>query len=237
MLLIPLIPSWGPKGKVLWLCSCLSYFLPARSDEMLAADSGAVHSAHCLTRGDVTFYAGSTQLQHIRWRQFDRVEVRFKGHKGDQEQIGSVRVRIRTEVRGSKSSFREDGGAVALMLGLMSCFPSLPNHALLSYRGKSSSLVRYGRALRAIKELVAKSGPNPDELALHSLHIGEATTLAAGGDISERVIQREGRWKSDAYRAYTRNDIDDLRRVSRKLVVASEGRERQPGEGTVWGKK
>ena len=84
---------------------------------------------------------------------------------------------------------------------------------------------------------MAKSGPNPDELALHSLHIGEATTLAAGGDISERVIQREGRWKSDAYRAYTRNDIDDLRRVSRKLVVASEGRERQPGEGTVWGKK
>ena len=107
MLLIPLIPSWGPKGKVLWLCSCLSYFLPARSDEVLAADSGAVHSAHCLTRGDVTFYAGSTQLQHIRWRQFDRVEVRFKGHKGDQEQIGSVRVRIRTEVRGSKSSFRD----------------------------------------------------------------------------------------------------------------------------------
>ena len=51
-----------------------------------------------------------------------------------------------------------------------------------------------------IKELVAKSGRNPDEFALHSLVIGGATTLAAGGDITERVIQREGRWKSDAYK-------------------------------------
>ena len=44
-----------------------------------------VHSVHCLTRDDITVYAGSTQLQYIRWRQADRVEVRFKGHKGDQE--------------------------------------------------------------------------------------------------------------------------------------------------------
>ena len=153
--------------------------------------------------------------------------------------MGSVRARTRTRVRGSKSSFRENGGAIALMLELLSCFPSLPDHAPLSlYRcGKSVRVVRYSRALRAIEELVAKSGRNPDEFALHSLRIGGAITLAAGGDISARVIQREGRWKSDAYKAYTRNNIDDSRRVSRKLVVASGGRERQPGEGTLWGKK
>ena len=234
-----LIPSWGPEGKVLWLCLCLSYFLLARSDEMFAADSGAIHSVHCLTRGDVAFYADGTQLEYLRWRQADKVEVRFTGHKGDQEQVGSVRVRTRTEVRGSKSSFRVDGGAVALMLELMSCFPGLPDHApLSSYRcGKSVRVVRYGRALRAIKELVAKSGRNPDEFALHSLRIGGATTLAAGGDISERVIQREGRWRSDAYKAYTRNTIEDSGNVSRKLVVARDGKGRQPGEGTVWGRK
>ena len=80
---------------MLWLCLCLSYFLVARSDEMFAADSGAVYSAHCSTRGQVSFYAGSTQLQHIRRRQDGRVEVRFKGHKDDQEPMGSVRVRRR----------------------------------------------------------------------------------------------------------------------------------------------
>ena len=98
-------------------------------------------------------------------------------------------------------------------------------------------VVMYGRALRAVKELVAKSGRNPDDFALHLLPVGGATTLAAGGEISERVIQREGRWMCEVYKAYTRNNIDDSRRVSRKLVVASEGKERQPGEGTVWGQK
>ena len=38
--------------------------------------------------------------------------------------------------------------------------------------------------------------------------------------------------EADAYKAYTRNNIEDSIRVSRKLVVASEGKERQPGEGT-----
>ena len=63
------------------------------------------------------------------------------------------------------------------------------------------------------------------------------TTLAAGRDVSERVIQREGGWRSDAYKAYTRNTVEDSRNVARKLGVARDGKERQPGEGTVWGRK
>ena len=51
---------------------------------------------------------------------------------GDQEQMGSVRVRTRTEGHGSKSSFRVYGGAVSLGLELMSCFSHLPDHAPLS---------------------------------------------------------------------------------------------------------
>ena len=149
--------------------------------------------------------------------------------------MGSVPVRTRTEVHASKSSLRVYGGAVTRRLDLLSCFSSFPDHApLSSYRSdKSIRVVTYGRALRAIKGLVAKSGRDADELALHSLRIGGATTLAAGGDIPERVMQRQGRWKSDAYNAYARKNITDLRRVSRKLVVASEGKERQPGEGTA----
>ena len=74
------------------------------------------------------------------------------------------------------------------MLELVSCFPGLPDHApLSSYRsGNSVRVVRYGRALGAIRESVAKAGCNPDEFSLHWLPIGGATTLAPGGDISER---------------------------------------------------
>ena len=115
----------------MWLCIGLSYFLMTRSDEMFATDSGAVPLVHCLTRGDVAFYASGSQLGIARWQQADKVEVRFKGHKGDQER-GSVRVRTRNEVRGPRSSFTVDGGAVALVLELMSCLPGLPGQAPFS---------------------------------------------------------------------------------------------------------
>ena len=70
-----LISSWGQEGKVVWLRLCRSYFLMTRSDEMFADDSEAVHSVHRPTWGDVAFYAVITQLQYIRCRQADMVDV------------------------------------------------------------------------------------------------------------------------------------------------------------------
>ena len=95
------------------------------------------------------------------------------------------------------------------MLDLMPSISSIPDHAPpSSYRsGKSVRVVRCGRILRAIKKFMAKSGLNLDEFAPHSLRIIGATTIAAGGYISEQVTQGERRWKSNADKAYTRNNI------------------------------
>ena len=41
--------------------------------------------------------------------------------------------------------------------------------------------------------MVEKSGRKPEEHALHPLRIGSASMRAARGDVSARVIQREGR--------------------------------------------
>ena len=100
----------------------------------------------------------------------------------------------------------------------MSSFRNLPDHApLASYRLDSSvRVVRYGRALRAVQEIVAKSCRNPDEIALHSMHIGGAAALAVGRDISERVAKREGRWRSDTCKTYTRNSIEVARRSGKR---------------------
>ena len=71
----------------------------------------------------------------MRWRQADRVEVRLEC---DQEKMGSVRVRTRTEVHRSRSSFRVYSGAVALVLELMLSFLAFPTTPPASYRiGKS----------------------------------------------------------------------------------------------------
>ena len=52
----------------------------------------------------------------MRWRQGNRVDVRLDG---DQEQMRNARVRTRTVVIGSTSSFRVYGGAVGLMFDLI----------------------------------------------------------------------------------------------------------------------
>ena len=61
----------------------------------------------------------------------------------------SVIVRTRSEVRGPCSELGEGGGAVALMIALLSCFEALPEHApLSSYRsGRQVSVLGYGQAL------------------------------------------------------------------------------------------
>ena len=59
--------------------------------------------------------------------------------------------------------------------------------------------------------------------------------MVAGGEISDRVAQREGRWKSDAYKAYTVNNIKDKGQVSRIVGDKKKRVSRQPGERTVWG--
>ena len=192
-----LIPAWGIGGRVMWLCLSLSYFLIARSDEIFASSSGVAHHAHCLTRKDVAFFSGNNQLEYVHWRQADKVEINFRGHKGDHDQIGEVRARTRDEISGPQSGYRADGGAVALMVELMSCHATLPDEApLSSYRiGRDVKVLKYGQALQAFREIVKKSGRDPKDFALHSLRIGGASTLAAGGEVSERVIQRAGRRK------------------------------------------
>ena len=75
---------WGPGGRVLWRSLALYYFFVARSDEIFASPAGAVHPVHCLTRRDAALYKGERRLTSLQWHQATSIEVRFRGHKGDQ---------------------------------------------------------------------------------------------------------------------------------------------------------
>ena len=82
--------------------------------------------------------------------------------------------------------------------------------------------------------MVELAGGRADEYALHSLRIGGATHLSPGG-ASPEVLQREGRWASDAYKLYVRRHGKDTSWVAN--VMAEEGLSFgvQPGQGTEWG--
>lgn len=105
--------SWKSESRVLWLCLTFNLYILVRSDETIAIDSGAAPDAHCLTRGVDECYAQGMHLHVGRWKQADKIEARIKRHNGDRENIGSVRVRARYEVRVSRYVYMGGGGAVA----------------------------------------------------------------------------------------------------------------------------
>ena len=149
----------------------------------------------------MALYKGERRLASLQWHQATSIEVHFLGHKGDQAQQGSVIVRTRDDASGTRSGVGAGGGAVALMVELLSVYPTMPempeSAPLSSYRcGNEVRVWRYPEALAALRQVAARAGDDPSEVGLHSLRICAATTLAAGGDVSQRVIQREGRCKS-----------------------------------------
>ena len=119
-------------------------------------------------------------MTSLQWHQVTSIEVHFRGHKGDQAQQGTVIVRTGDDASGTRSGVGAGGGAVALMVELLSVYPTMPESAPLSYRcGNDVRVWRYPEALAALRQVAAKAD-DPSEVGLHSLRIGAATTLAAG---------------------------------------------------------
>ena len=176
-----LIPTWRAGGRVLWLALCASFCLLIRASEMFAGIRLRVHETYCLRRADVAFFGGNIQLTVAQWSTAGGVEVRFRGSKGDQLQNGAVAARVR---KGPSMRVGERGGAVDLMIELMSCCLFLPSSvtlvAFIFGNGRWSMWIQH-QATAALRKVVALAGVRAEEYALHSLRIGGATHLSAGG--------------------------------------------------------
>jgi len=163
------------------------------------------------------------------------VEVHFRSSKGDQFRKGAVVTRKRS---GPPRLVEAGGGAVDLMIELLSCYMFLPSHAPLVVFGIGSgrwAMWTTSQAEKALRQVVTLAGWQLAEYALHSLRIGGATFLAAGG-ASPEVLRREGRWAGESgYRPYVRSHGGDATWVSDILADCERGVATQPGQGTKWG--
>ena len=89
----------------------------------------------------------------------------------------------------------------------------------------------------SIQRVSAEGRSEPQTVCIASLRMGGAFTLAAAREVSEMVLQREGRWKPDTHRTFEVKNAEDSRRVSRILGDEAKGLTRQPGGGTVGSRK
>ena len=106
-----LTPSWRNGGVALWLALCASFCLLTRASEMFAETRSRIHETYCLRRADMDLFRGRVQLGVVKWSRADRVEVRFRGSKGDQLRTGAAILRVRAD---SPRPVGAGGGAVDL---------------------------------------------------------------------------------------------------------------------------
>lgn len=197
-------------------------------------------------RGDIAFFRGDEQLTVARRGEAGKVEVRFRASKGDQERRGAILVRVR-----GGEGVQRDEGAVGLLAELLDRYEGqgLTDKApLMTFReGGKWKVWGRDRATKCLREGLegvgkrwgeegrgAGAGLVPEHFALHSGRIGGATRLAAMG-VAEAVIQKEGRWASDAYKVYGRANMEHPVLVSGVLEAGAGRYDRQPGQGTKFG--
>ena len=113
----------------------------------------------------------------------------FRGDNGDQAQQGSVIVRTRDHASETRSGVGAGGGAVALMVELLSVYSTLPESApLSSYRcGNEVRLWSYPEPSRHFARRHRRQEMISVKSDFYSLRIGEATMLANVGEVSQYV--------------------------------------------------
>ena len=79
------IASWGEGGRVLWISLALSFFFMLRTSELLAKERSVYRKVYCLNRVDVACFRDNDQLAEGSIPEANKVEVSFRGSKGDQE--------------------------------------------------------------------------------------------------------------------------------------------------------
>ena len=85
-----LIRAWRNWGRVLWLALCASFCFLTSASELFAESRSRIHETYYLRRADVPFFRVQVQLGVAQWSGADRVELRFRGSKGDQLRKGAV---------------------------------------------------------------------------------------------------------------------------------------------------
>ena len=147
----------------------------------------------------------------------DRVEVRFRGSKGDHLRKGATLTRAR---KGPPRPAGAGGRAIDFMVDLLSCNMLLPPSAPLVRFGCGSDewgMWTQAPATMGMRQVMSVAGVQPEVYALHSLRIRDVTRMSAGGAAPE-VLKRDGRWASGVYQGVRTQSGEEI-----NLGVRSDG--------------
>jgi hypothetical protein len=202
----------------------MGYWFLLRSVEYLAEDSGGFDPDRSLTWGDLRAMVedsdGETQahfdMSHIltgnagsKWRAIEMADLATQLKAGKSCDLSgtffSDKNSLSTCTRTLPSTAGSDLCVVQAVADLYEAHVKLtgkaPNSKAAVFAKADGSVYTRGYVSDILKEAAAVSGVPKARIASHSLRRGGASTYAAAG-ISDKAIQRWGRWTSSAYQSY-----------------------------------
>ena len=85
------------------------------------------------------------------------------------------------------------------------------------FRAGAQSMVTRAEVTELVQAMVVAAGRDIDNVGTHAMRVGGAITLAAAG-MSERAIKLAGRWRSEAYKVYIRDNMADFTAITAALA-------------------
>ena len=196
-----------------------------------------------VTRGDASFLGVIVQLPAPEfWWCADRVKRLFRRSNENQKRYGEVVSRKKTMVGASEfdwdsmppsvSHLRGEAGVFEVFLELMLLYPSLNVSCPLATYADGNKWRVWARpqATVSLRDRVEASVGIGRVCLAFGKDWRSSETCSRG--VSTIEIQRQGRWKSDAFIMYVRATRDEDNKVSRVLASNAGAGGIQPGQGT-----
>ena len=219
MALLPAARQAGGDTLSTWRGILLSFYMLLRSTEAWG-NSGGRASDHAILVNGVHFFKAGALIPLALRHTADEVRVTIPSSKTDQLRKGCTVV-----LTAQRDSLVDP---VRLVADIINGFPAaylatavLPSavYPLLTVACPRRGLRVLSRdqASAMVKQMAVLRGQHPANYATHSMRAGGATTLAAAG-LDHRLIQIAGRWRSDTYKTYIRDNIQDFTAISSALA-------------------
>ena len=189
-----------PLDATFWCLFLFLFFLMSRKSNMVPNSVADFNPHKQLLRQDVNFLQGALVV-FVKWSKTNQFGARL----------------LKIPLAAIPGSILCPVKAYSHMLDLV---PASDNEPLFGIKDSSSKLVpiTYRQLQGKIKELIGKTGREPDLYSSHSFRRGGCSWAFKSG-VSTDLIQHHGDWLSDCYKNYLTFDFGEKLSVSRDMAV------------------
>jgi hypothetical protein len=202
----------SPRDEAITWLLIGAIFFAMRSCEYLKTGEGEKKRTKIITIGNITFKKGNRVLKHDNpdIKSADLVRIRFCYQKNDKRDVCIHMFKSGDPILCPVIAWATTVLRVSKLIGINE------NSEVCLFQEKTNSITmiradHVRSKLRAIVELIGEEslGFQKDDIGLHSIRSGGAMAMFLSGT-SVIIIMRIGRWSSEAFLEYIRDQVENF---------------------------